>query len=658
MEAGSTTLEYPGYTVTVVRHPEASSTPTDRLEAAESLRRFAEAEVNERMAEVAAWATRDIPRHVESLAESPGMDTSIRVGALRKDLAAHWAVMEVAAALDLASITASMALDRALALVAEYPLMLSALRDGKVGAQHVRVILEQAAQITAPHIPKPERPAPDAPAADQEAWGLAMEQHSRAVKAAQETAAAARTALGESLLASSSGCAPGRLKSKAKTYRQKHHPESFTTRTKKASATRQVRISEADEDGMCYLEAKLSSLAGEAINNRLESIAAVLSRNPDEKRTQDQLHADILTDLVLAGPDASGIHNIKPTVVVTIPSTFFPGTPGGPAAPGRTPGGGCVCGLDPANTTLPPGADVPHVQSLGPIDQESAAVLLSLASTWDRVVTDPLTGAVVAFGRERYRPTPAQRRALGLRDRTCRFPGCRRPAHRCDPDHVIEFQHGGSTDLSNLASACRRHHRFKSLGLYTVELSPEGTFTVTTLGGTVRTTFPDAPWFTGTADTETRHPVVAASDWDALHRMVFTESAKDGQLSEPEPQRARSTGWDDWTGLDDETDGQTGEGSKFLLPLTKATGLTDAALPDLPRPQEPANPGSPEATTEHETWRNDFWETTLETAWDADPFGTDCTVPAFSDDRQRLNEEAMAATLFAQAFDLTFNLAR
>ncbi|WP_345154083.1 HNH endonuclease [Arthrobacter ginkgonis] len=709
----------------MVRHPEAASTAADRLAAAESLRRFVEAEVNERMAEVAGWAAREVPRHVEALPETPGMDTSKRVGSLRKDLDSQWAAMEVAAAQDLASITASMALGRAIALVSEHPLLLAALRAGEIGPQHVRIILEQAALITAPHLPRPEKPAPDATAAEHESWERAMEEHARSVRAAEETAAAARTALGASLLAAAAGCSPGKLKSKAKTFRQKHHPESFTTRTKKASASRQVRISEADDDGMCYLEAKLSNLAGEAISNRLESIAAILSRDPEESRTQDQLHADILADLLLAGPDASGIHNIKPTVVVTVPSTVLPGTPGGPGVPSYAAGSRCGCGreasassaagagpadefpvdgLDPAAAHLPPGADVPQVQGLGPIDQESAAVLLSLAATWDRVVTDPVTGAVVAFGRERYRPSPAQRRALALRDRTCRFPGCRRPAHRCDPDHVIEFQHGGPTDLSNLASACRRHHRFKSLGFYSVQLTPEGTFTVTTLGGTTRTTQPDAPWFTGTAESGTKseparppdrhesgrlHPVVAASDWDALHRLVireeptavpsgsgseapsesaacgeperYTESAggresTDGRAFEPHP--VRSTGWDDWTepdrddspgpDRDDKSDVRPEEGSKFLLPLPEAGGMTEQpAVQDVP-------PNAEWAATVRDAGWNDSWEAAGEAGWDPEAVDSDWTMPALSEDEQRFNEEALAVAiaLLAQEFNL------
>ena len=51
------------------------------------------------------------------------------------------------------------------------------------------------------------------------------------------------------------------------------------------------------------------------------------------------------------------------------------------------------------------------------------------------------------------------RRAVILRDRHCRFPGCDRPQTWCDAHHVIHWADGGPTALSNLVLLCRRHHR-------------------------------------------------------------------------------------------------------------------------------------------------------------------------------------------------------
>lgn len=52
----------------------------------------------------------------------------------------------------------------------------------------------------------------------------------------------------------------------------------------------------------------------------------------------------------------------------------------------------------------------------------------------------------------------AVRRALVMRDRECRFPGCERPDTWCDAHHVVHWADGGPTSLDNLVLLCRRHH--------------------------------------------------------------------------------------------------------------------------------------------------------------------------------------------------------
>ena len=51
---------------------------------------------------------------------------------------------------------------------------------------------------------------------------------------------------------------------------------------------------------------------------------------------------------------------------------------------------------------------------------------------------------------------------VDLRDATCAFPWCTRPARRCDHDHVVPHSKGGTTCSCNLAPLCRRHHRLKT----------------------------------------------------------------------------------------------------------------------------------------------------------------------------------------------------
>ena len=65
---------------------------------------------------------------------------------------------------------------------------------------------------------------------------------------------------------------------------------------------------------------------------------------------------------------------------------------------------------------------------------------------------------VLDLGRRTRLITPALRRALRLRDRTCVEPGCTLPASYCDGHHIIHWTQHGETNLPNLELRCRRHH--------------------------------------------------------------------------------------------------------------------------------------------------------------------------------------------------------
>ncbi|HEY8475219.1 MAG TPA: HNH endonuclease signature motif containing protein, partial [Natronosporangium sp.] len=74
---------------------------------------------------------------------------------------------------------------------------------------------------------------------------------------------------------------------------------------------------------------------------------------------------------------------------------------------------------------------------------------------------------------DRRRPTAAQAAFVRARDRTCRAPGCRTPAHTCDIDHTQPWADGGKTTTSNLGCLCRTHHLFRhATGTQLTQLSP------------------------------------------------------------------------------------------------------------------------------------------------------------------------------------------
>jgi Domain of unknown function (DUF222) len=62
------------------------------------------------------------------------------------------------------------------------------------------------------------------------------------------------------------------------------------------------------------------------------------------------------------------------------------------------------------------------------------------------------------LGRAKRLFTPAQRKALAIRDRTCRAEGCDVPAAWCEAHHLDPWHTGGRTDLDQGVLLCSFHH--------------------------------------------------------------------------------------------------------------------------------------------------------------------------------------------------------
>ena len=65
---------------------------------------------------------------------------------------------------------------------------------------------------------------------------------------------------------------------------------------------------------------------------------------------------------------------------------------------------------------------------------------------------------VLDLGRAARLFTKAQRRALAVRDKTCRAEGCSIPGTWSEAHHLVPWSHGGDTDLENAALLCSKHH--------------------------------------------------------------------------------------------------------------------------------------------------------------------------------------------------------
>ncbi len=90
-----------------------------------------------------------------------------------------------------------------------------------------------------------------------------------------------------------------------------------------------------------------------------------------------------------------------------------------------------------------------------------------------------------------YRPPPSLAHLIRVRQRTCSFPGCRRPARRADLDHTVPWQHGGDTCECNLAPLCRRHHQAKQAHGWHLTQDQPGILTWRTPSGRTYTVTPE-----------------------------------------------------------------------------------------------------------------------------------------------------------------------
>jgi hypothetical protein len=89
-----------------------------------------------------------------------------------------------------------------------------------------------------------------------------------------------------------------------------------------------------------------------------------------------------------------------------------------------------------------------------------------------------------------YRPSPALRHLIEIRNPACTAPGCRRAATRCDLDHVTPYDRGGRTCECNLGPACRHDHQTKQTPGWTLTTPTPGTLIWTTPGNRTHTTTP------------------------------------------------------------------------------------------------------------------------------------------------------------------------
>ncbi|GLU90031.1 HNH endonuclease signature motif containing protein [Agromyces sp. NBRC 114283] len=240
-------------------------------------------------------------------------------------------------------------------------------------------------------------------------------------------------------------------------------PETAAARHQRAHTTRRL-ILEPAPDGMAWISLYVSAVDAARIHARVHATATHQSGQPGETRTLDQVRADTATDWLTGHGTPTAV---RTEILITIPAFTL------------------------TRTTPPDGSYTPaELDGHGPIDDDTARHLFAHAPTFLRLITDPITAAPLTLDRTRYRTTTAQRRWLTHHYGTCTRPGCTRPAHQSDLDHLHPWAAGGPTNTTNLAPTCRTDHTLKHHTKFRITRTPDGTITWHTPTGHTATTTP------------------------------------------------------------------------------------------------------------------------------------------------------------------------
>ena len=230
------------------------------------------------------------------------------------------------------------------------------------------------------------------------------------------------------------------------------------------------------DDGMAEVRAVMAAADAMKVYNVLTAAALSAKLAGGETRNTAQLRADFLLapfDEAIATGELAGV----------IPTKLVFGSRG--------------CGE--ANVTVPASAvmgvsNIPgELAGYGAITAEVSKEL-ARDRPMRRLVTNPVDGSFLAADTDTYRPSAVLRRHIQLRDGTCRFKTCDRPAVACELDHSDKHPAGPTCD-ANMGPFCKRHHIFKHAldgALAHLKQPDPGTFVWTMPTGHVYTKTPPA----------------------------------------------------------------------------------------------------------------------------------------------------------------------
>lgn len=235
--------------------------------------------------------------------------------------------------------------------------------------------------------------------------------------------------------------------------------EDGLTRHERQRERRSATVFDGDNE-MVILYAELDRIAGERVKTALHDLSDRLFREDarvESDRTHDQRNADALVALITQRPESSES-----------------------ATGDDVQDGNSECdGITPQATTLIVSVDYDtlsgQLENAGlvdgtPIDVDDLRHIACDAGIIPAIFA--ADGQPLYLGRKQRAVTGAQKLALIARDKQC--VGCGMRANVCDAHHIIWWDDGGPTDITNLVLLCPKCHKKVHKQGYAVARDPDG----------------------------------------------------------------------------------------------------------------------------------------------------------------------------------------